>query len=148
MKKSTRKKPQILAWMQPDSSNRKRILTAVRVPLQPGHPMPLAVQLMDQQAGKLYGLVKKEMEQESAALRDLTSRLEKMGLLTYEAQMETELWPKIAQIVDGNSELRMYLKAQTKGTELTEVPGAQELLDSMTMYQWLEALETEVAGEL
>lgn len=146
MKKSALKKIPILAWMQPGSNKRKQLLTVVHVPLQPGHPMPLSVQIMDQQAPKLYGLVKKAVEQEPAALNDLESRLETMGLLTYEAQMETELWPKISQIVDGNSELRRYLQVQTKEKEPTEVPGAQELLDSMTMYQWLEALEAEVEG--
>jgi hypothetical protein len=74
------------------------------------------------------------------------SRLDRIGLLPYEATGEMELWPRISQIVDGNSELRMYLKADTREKEPVEVPGARELLEQMTMYQWLEALEAEVEG--
>jgi hypothetical protein len=124
----------------------KQLLSVVLVPSQPGHPMPLAVQLMDQQAGKLHGLVKREMKREPAALQDLMSRLDLMGLLPMEAQREQELWPRISQIVDGNSELRMFLRVQTEEKELKEIPGARELLETMTMYQWLEALEAEVDG--
>ena len=148
MNKSIRKKPPVLAWMQPGNNRRRQILTVVLVPKQPGHPMGLVTQIMDQQAGKVYSLVKKAMEEEPAALNDLTSRLDKIGLLPHEAQFKgMNPWQQVQQIVDGNPELRTHLIPQMKGiTELEEIPGARELLEELTMYQWLEALEQEVKG--
>ena len=71
-----------------------------------------------------------------------------MGLLPMEAQGEMDLWDRIVQIVDGNQELQLYLRIDTQEKEPREIPGARELLESMTMYQWLEALEAEVEGRL
>jgi hypothetical protein len=148
LKRSAWKPPPLLAWMQPVGNKRQQLLSVALVPLQPGHPMPLAIQVMDQQAPKLYNLVKKEMDQEPAALNDLMSRLGQIGLLPYEAQGEMDLWDRIVQIVDGNPELQLYLRIDTQEKEPREIPGARELLESMTMYQWLEALEAEVEGRL
>lgn len=129
--------------MQQDCSKSKQLLSVVLVPLQVGHPMSLAVQVMDQQAGKLHSLVRRALEEEPAALQDLMSRLEGMGLLSEEAKGEMDLWPRI-QIIADNPELMMYLRIETQEKEPTEVPGARELLETMTMYQWMEALEQEV----
>ena len=48
-----------------------------------GSPYAPSVQVMDQQAGKVYGLVKRAMDEEPAALNDLMSRLDLIGLLPY-----------------------------------------------------------------
>ena len=63
------------------------------------------------------------------------SRLDKTGFLTYEAQEKgLSLWETISQIVDGNSELEMYLLIETTEKVLRELPGARELLETMIMY--------------
>jgi hypothetical protein len=125
---------------------KEQYLSVVLVPLQPGHPLPLADQIMDQQAGKLYRLVKKEMAQEPAALNDLMARLDSLGLLPMEAQGEMELWPRISTIME-NPELMAFLQFGVWNNELTETPGARELLETMTMYDWLTALEEKVEDE-
>jgi hypothetical protein len=50
--------------------------------------------------------------------------------------------------VRGHPELMIFLWIEApREKEPTEIPGARELLDQMTMDQWLTALEQEVNGE-
>lgn len=135
----------ILAWMQPGASRRQQILTVTLVPLQPGIPRGLAGQVMDQQAGKLHHLLEKEMKEEPAARDDLINRLDSIGLLPDEANDRgLNPWELCKQLVDGNPELRAYLKPHPD--ELKEIPGARKLYKNLTLYQWLDALDDEVSG--
>jgi hypothetical protein len=153
LKKSKQAKREILAWMQPGSSKRQQILSAVHVPLQPGIPSSLEEQVQDQQAAKVGRLLVRAEAEAPEAVFDSLARLDRLNLLTEQArdlaqEEEPDLWEIATQLTDGNPELMMYLRIETKGAkEPTEIPGAEELLEQMTMDQWLTALEQEVNGE-
>lgn len=133
--------------MQPGSSKRQQILSVALVPLQPGIPFPLSMQVMDQQPAKLAMLLRKAREEEPAARQDLVNRMESLGLLPWEAQDETLTDNQLAAMIASDSELQMYLRVDDQGKdEPEEIPGARELYQNLTMYQWLEALEAEVEG--
>lgn len=141
------KEKPLLAWMQPGSSKRQQILSVALVPLQPGIPFPLSMQVMDQQPAKLAMLLRKAREEEPAARQDLVNRMESLGLLPWEAQDETLTDNQLAAMIASDSELQMYLRVDDQGKdEPEEIPGARELYQNLTMYQWLEALEAEVEG--
>ena len=136
------------AWMQPGSSKTQQVLSVVLVPLQPGVPFSLKTQIEHQLAGKLSRLLTKALEVEPGARGDLTSRLNSLGLLPYEAT-DPDLTQRelVTQLTEGNPELRSWLQIETKGeTEPKEIHGARQLYESLTMYQWLEALESRVEG--
>jgi hypothetical protein len=153
LKKSKLAKKEILAWMQPGSSKRQQILSAALVPLQPGIPSSLMEQVQDQQAGKVLGLLEQAQAEAPEALFDSLGRLASLNLLPEQAALlaeeeEPDLWQIALQLTDGNPELMMYLRIEAKGAkEPTEIPGARELLEQMTMDQWLTALEQEISGE-
>ena len=139
-------KRQLLAWMQPDGNRRQQILSVALVPLQPGIPIGLYGQIMAQQPSKLYRLLKKSQEEYPEGRADLAARLEGLGLLPYEATPELSDWDFVNQVMEG--EIMMYLSIRPpKGEkEPTEIPGARELYEELTLEEWMNALDAEVSG--
>ncbi len=151
MNKSRIQPKPLLAWMQPEASRQQQLLSVALVPSQPGlkEHISLLEQILAQQAGKVITILRKAKEQEPAARSDLMSRMSSLGLLQMEAQDDSLRDAEMVSILMGNPELELHLPIQTRFfEEIEEIPGARELLEEMTLYQWMEALENQVNGKL
>ena len=143
-------KKEFLAWMQPGASKRRQILSAVRVQAPKGDDPPMAVRMMMLSGGVAATLsrliTKAEAEGEPGARSILLATLDGLGLL--QERVSPELPPSsLAQtVLSMDNEVMIHLGP--KGTvdlkNLQEVPGARELLDNLTLWEWLEALSQEV----
>ena len=146
MRKLNRERPPILAWMQPGGSKKRQILSAVLVPHQtdPGTPRPAHMIRMNL-ACTLANLIHKAREEDQhEEIHDLITRLESMGLLLEEVDPEMPPMQMAEEILSMGSEVMTYLGPTSKVEKLEEIPGARELLDELTLSEWLNALEMTV----
>ena len=147
MKPSKRETPPILAWMQPDGSRRQQILSVALVPDQKGVPSSLYYRIMDQQASKVFRLLKRSQEEYQEGRQDLETLLAGLGLLPPDVEGLSD-WDFVTQIMDDGQELLTWIapSIRTKEKELREIPGARELYDNLTLEEWMKALDDEVTG--
>jgi len=142
LRKFKHKKRKILAWMPPEGSRRQQILSAVYVPLQPGHPLSPGYQVNTQIPSKMHGLLHRATEQDRF---DFLNRLDLLGLLPPDLTSKTPVAELALQITEGNPELMVYLRPGHV-ERIEEVPGAREILEKTTLMDWLKELEKEVEG--
>ncbi|MGW8158719.1 MAG: hypothetical protein ACWGKN_09435 [Desulfoprunum sp.] len=144
-----KERPRLLAWMKPDGTRRQQILSVCLVPDQKGVPISLYSRIMDQQSGKIYRLLKKSQEEYQEGRQDLEVLLSGLGLLPPDVEDLSDR-DFVMQIMDEGQELRTWIGSAIRpsGKDPMEIPGARELYDSLTLEEWMKALDDEVTGRM
>ena len=100
-------------------------------------------QALAQEEPKLLHLMKTAADP-TVVRQDLMNRLDGIGLLQEEAKDPNLTDEQLIRVIANNPELETWLQIEIKKVE--EIPGAQELLDSLTIEDWMEAIDNRVMG--
>lgn len=139
-------KKELLVWMQPGASKRRQILSVVRVQRPPAdQSMPIMHMLRANLPATLSRLIRKaEEEGETGAKSILLSMLDAHGLLQESISPKASTRELVDSVLAMDNEVMMRLGPKVRVEHLEEVPGARELLEELTLHDWMEALSQEV----